>query len=275
MKLLDLGTWPFSSRLLLELGQLEAMSAGHGQTTLAHLVGALLQMLPVRQVLVASAADVEAAVARALMLVPKSSGKMPILSPDLQRLSVAEAHPTVGVFLRAAATAPLLKQAGQPLLQHADSIAGVLDAPRLQAVLTNLAAPDVVQLLPHLVVGFARAATRKHACVTTRHVVFASLEMLDKSLQKKGLVGIGEAVAKMADLLDRTSKRRAEADKTVYYQARLVGAIAFALATPVEGAGARLLAGCLAGDDGIAFAVEARTEALARLKGQGTESPTQ
>ena len=150
MKLLDLGTWPFSSRLLLELGQLEAMSAGHGQTTLAHLVGALLQMLPVRQVLVASAADVEAAVARALMLVPKSSGKMPILSPDLQRLSVAEAHPTVGVFLRAAATAPLLKQAGQPLLQHADSIAGVLDAPRLQAVLTNSSSDPAVDEARHL-----------------------------------------------------------------------------------------------------------------------------
>lgn len=71
MRVIDLSTWAFGARTIIELAQAASNRLGHEHTSGAHLAHVLLQMQPVRRLIdPALLGKADAGVERALMVTP-------------------------------------------------------------------------------------------------------------------------------------------------------------------------------------------------------------
>ena len=261
MKVVTLEDWAPTVRVLLELAQQEADTRGHAETTPAHVLQVLLAMPPVRRLLGDAFPGVEKAAERAFLVARRSTGKTAVLDAPLARLVTgAMVERTTPVFLGACwSSTTLLERVAPTLSVHGEAFAALLDAPRLSEMLRNPVANDAVTACPYLGTAVGAASKRKHAVVTARHVALTFLEAIDKVRTKKGLPGLTDEIAAVEALIGRTAVLRREGQKTLLYEAKLVGALADAL-TPGEGSTARrFLDGCLEDDEAIAFVREMRS----------------
>lgn len=278
VELVKVDNWPFGSRVLAELAQLVADDRDHAAVSGAHMAVALLAMQPVRRLLGDAPAlfRLDAAVSRSLSTTPRSLGKRATWTGPLQRVLAAGQVVTTGALLRSA----LLGEAGlaplhDALVKHEGGIAALLDAPKLEELLSAPTAPASTKECGYLAIALTDATNRRHRDLTTRHVVAAGLRTYETLLAKRALPGLGDTGAKVDRLLDREPRR---VEGTIRYTPRFVGAVADAIATREREPGfplnMALLGVSMRDDDSVAFAAAAIQDAITRLAeaaGQSSE----
>jgi hypothetical protein len=265
VQILDTSAWPFGGTLLLRLAQEAADERRHAVFGAAHVAGVLLEMQPVRSLLgdAAAQAPLDAAVSRSLLRTSKHLGRGATLDPRLVQVLVGRVVGTADVMRLAAASDAELAAVLGPLTDHADAVAALLDADDVRALLSAPGSAAAGKRCPQLALAFADATKRKHRSLTTRHVVASALRTFDGMLAKRGLPGLGAAVARVEALLEREPRRT---DDTLQLAPRLAGAVAGAIAdrdTPLLVAVVRQ---CVAGDDAVAFAKDAINRAVERIR---------
>ena len=249
MRLLDLSTWAFGARTIIELAQGAANRLGHEHTSGAHLAHVLLQMQPVRRLIdPALIAKVDAGVERALMVTPKSAGKKALLTLALERVLTNESSDKTTVTLVRSAISGIktMLDAETQLQAQAEAIATLLDAPRLMAVMSS-PSDDLATKGPFVSSALTIASQAGHDAITTRHVIAAVVMVMNSMFAKRGLAGFGDT-----DRLDTLLAAVPRRDGTVLmYTPRLVGALAAAIAANDEKLYVHLTFECFDGDPAL------------------------
>jgi hypothetical protein len=145
---------------------------------------------------------------------------------------------------------------------HADEVAGLLDAPRVKELLMSSRRMALAKECPPLALGLTLATKRKHAEMTTRHVVVAMVDLFERLLTEAGLSGLGDLRDRAQAVLDTAPLR---VGRDVVLSARLAGAVAGAVARPQPHLTGAVVREALAGDERVAFAKDALEDARARL----------
>lgn len=266
MRMIELSTWAFGARTIMDLAQTAANGLGHEHTSGAHMAHVLLQMQPVRRLIdPALLGRVDGGVERALMVTPKSAGKKAQLTVALYRVLSSDAgDKTTVTLVRSAITGiKTMLEAETQLQAQAEAIAKLLDAPRLEAVISS-PSDDLATKGPFLLAALRIASQAGHDVITTRHVIAAVVRIMDRALTKRGLPGFGDT--ERLDTLLAAVRRRDGA--IMIYAPRLVGALAAAIAANDEKLYVNLAFECFDGDPALD---EVRTS-LAAAQGRIAEA---
>ncbi len=266
MQLVTFPDWPYPVRFLLTLAQQLANARGHATVSPAHFNAVLFQMKPVADLL--GPAATESKIEAALLVEPRASMKKAVLFPGVHAVLRGDGEKTTARFLRTYAAAhAIAAPLGLEIAAHADAIASLLELPLFCSLMSDARGSETARICPAYVNGLIGAANRGHAQVTCRHVVLVALCTMQKVLRKRELTPIDEEViAKLEELVARSTPKRAEGEKNVGVAPKLAG-VMLALAKEGEGAfRAKMFKTCADGDDALDDAIRAMHDANARAR---------
>jgi hypothetical protein len=256
MRVIKLDDWPWPVRILTTMAQNKANESVHAVTACHHLAWLLLEMPGIR-VLIPDAKklqSVDIAVQKGLLTTPRAGAKKALLSVQLEGILAGAGEKTIAAFLKGTLIVP-------ELLALVDPIAAFLGHPEAEAICTKIATKETMEKIPAAFLSFYCARELKHRDLTARHGVLATLQALDKQCIQHQVDPITDAVAKMKSLVSSFPKGDGV---TLNFTPRFIGAIAASCADASPGS--VFFEQCVRGDDALAFAVEAKKDAAARLR---------
>jgi hypothetical protein len=249
--------WPFAVRNVVTFAQQLADARGHAETSPAHVCHVLYAMKPVRAIV--GAELTASAVETRLLVERKATVTKALLTSHLERLLFGPTSRTTVAFLEGFSTGA--ERVGRVFAEHAAPIAAALDHAGLEATLKT---PDPNSALhAYVILGFIQARKAKHAELTARHIVLASLVAVDEALREKGLDGLEADVARLVELIERTVGK----SESPRLSPNVFGTIAGILSQWGQDAPrAQVMEAFVEGDEAIAFAAEAERVAREHLK---------
>ncbi|MBX3227492.1 MAG: hypothetical protein KIT84_14145 [Labilithrix sp.] len=265
MRILTMEDWPYAVRYLMTAAQNASNANGHAMTSPAHLSAVLYEMPPVRAIV---GERISAKAIEASVLVEQRGGaKKALFTKYLEELLTGPAPRSTQSFLERYATGhPTAAKNGLVFAAFAEAIAAVLDTPRLESVIREPASKELFEECPVLAVAFVLASKNGHAFFGHRHVLLAAIHSFDKALRAKGKPALEDELARITELVDRTTPKRAPTDMSLYATPRLFGILAQALTDGGDAFGPKLTERCANGDDALAPLMEALRAAVTRLR---------
>lgn len=262
MQLLTLEDWPWAAQFLIVSAQQRANTMQHAVTSGAHLAWCLLAMQPVRAIVgEEKVKQLDKSVDIALMTMPKGGAKAAEFSKVIHGVLVGGGERTTLNLLRSTmGGVPGMGKTDLELAAHGEAIAKLLDQPALPTYLKTPMATETAKALPFLTLGCALAVKLGHRDLTTRHLLVAGVQAFEKTLARAGEASIAQTVTELEALLDGPRGTAGQVNLTP----RLAGAVAGALMSPNPVLA--LVAECIRGDAGVAFAGPVLDDARARLK---------